>query len=118
MNAAAAAVSRFEAIRRGLCPLCRSGRVFKGLFSMNERCPSCDTPFSREEGYFSGAMYFSYVLAVGVMLAFFLILFVVTRGWPLMRLVIASALLFVPFVPAVFRYSRILWIHFDRYFEP
>lgn len=85
---------------------------------MNERCPSCRIQFSREPGYFSGAMYFSYLLAVGVMLVLFLVLLLLMRGWPMMQLLFAAVILFVPFTPAVFRYSRILWIHFDRHFEP
>lgn len=114
----AAAPRRLAAILKGLCPLCRVGHVFRGLLRMNERCPSCGTPFSREPGYFSGAMYFSYLLAIGVILILFLILFVILRGWRFSRILIASGILFLPFIPAIFRYSRILWIHFDRYFEP
>jgi len=106
------------AIWKGLCPQCRTGRVFAGALKMNERCPSCGIAFSREPGYFSGAMYFSYTLAVGVILVLFLALALVLRGWPMMRLLVVATLLFVPFIPAVFRYSRVLWIHFDRHFEP
>ena len=29
-----------------------------------------------------------------------------------------SVILFIPLAPMVFRYSRILWIHFDRYVDP
>ncbi len=85
---------------------------------MNEQCPSCDIEFSREPGYFSGAMYFSYALAIGVILVLLAALALVLRGWPLARLLIAAGILFVPLIPAVFRYSRILWIYFDRHFEP
>ena len=31
---------------------------------------------------------------------------------------VAACLIFLLFVPAIFRYSRILWIHFDRWTEP
>jgi len=36
---------------------------------MRERCPACDLKFEREEGYFLGAMYIGYALALG-MIAF------------------------------------------------
>jgi Protein of unknown function (DUF983) len=85
---------------------------------MNERCPSCGIPFSREPGYFTGAMYFSYLIAISVVLVLFLALILVFPGWPVMRLLLVASIGFLPFVPAVFRYSRILWIHFDRHFEP
>ena len=114
----AAESRRSIAIWKGLCPQCREGLVFAAALKMNERCPSCGIEFSREPGYFSGAMYFSYTLAVGVILVLFLALALVLRGWPMIRLLLVAGLLFVPFIPAVFRYSRILWIHFDRHFEP
>ncbi len=114
----AAESRRLVAIWKGLCPQCRTGQVFAGAMRMNERCPSCDIAFSREPGYFSGAMYFSYTLAVGVILVLFLALALVLRGWPMMRLLLVAGVLFVPFIPAVFRYSRIIWIYFDRHFEP
>ena len=109
---------RWLAIWKGLCPQCRVGRIFSGAVRMNERCPSCGVVFSREPGYFSGAMYFSYALAIGVILTILAALALVLRGWPLARLLIAAGGLFVPLIPAVFRYSRILWIYFDRHFEP
>jgi len=109
---------RVAIIWRGLCPRCRAGRIFSGALRMNDRCPSCGIPFSREPGYFSGAMYFSYVLGVGLILVLLAGLFFLLRGWPVTRLFLVAAILFLPFIPAVFRYSRILWIHFDRHFEP
>jgi uncharacterized protein (DUF983 family) len=103
---------------KGLCPHCRNGRIFAGALTMNERCPSCGIAFSREPGYFSGAMYFSYTLAMGVLLVLFLAAALLLHGWPMTRLLVVATVLFVPFIPAVFRYSRILWIYFDRHFEP
>ena len=110
--------SRLVAILKGLCPLCLQGHVFAGAMKMNDRCPSCGLAFSREPGYFSGAMYFSYLLGVGVIVVLFLALSVVMRGSSFTRLLLVAGLLFVPLIPGVFRYSRILWIYFDRHFEP
>lgn len=85
---------------------------------MNEKCPSCGLAFSREPGYFSGAMYFSYALAIGVIMLLVAALAIVLRGWPVVHLLALAGVFFLPLIPAVFRYSRILWIHFDRHFEP
>lgn len=85
---------------------------------MNETCPSCGVAFNREPGYFTGAMYFSYILAVGAILVLFVAAALVLRGWPTGRLLLVATILFVPFIPAVFRCSRVLWIYFDRHFEP
>ena len=54
------------------------------------------------------------VIAAGVLLGKWL----VVPSWPLHWVLLAVWLLFLPLVPAVFRYSRVLFIHFDRYFDP
>lgn len=52
------------------CPKCGTGNTFKKnnrLFKipqMHPNCPSCGFKFEREPGYFIGAMYVSYGLAV------------------------------------------------------
>ena len=101
------------------CPRCGEGAVFAGLLRMHETCPVCALPFFREPGYFYGAMYFSYALgipliAAGVILGKLLIV----PTWPLHGILLAVWIAFLPLVPAVFRYSRVLFIHLDRYFDP
>src|SRR5438128_9502553 len=56
-------------ILRQRCPRCREGAIyrgslFRGWLSMYERCPVCNLKFEREQGYFVGAMYVSYMLAI------------------------------------------------------
>src|SRR5437870_2032094 len=62
-------VSTTWAILHQMCPRCRSARIFPssiftGFPRMRERCPVCSLKFEREEGYFLGAMYISYSLAL------------------------------------------------------
>ena len=49
-------VTAFQALRRGRCPVCRSGHIFAGRWQMNENCPVCRTHIERPPGYFVGAM--------------------------------------------------------------
>lgn len=103
---------------RQRCSECGEGRVFQGSFRMNERCPVCNVKFERGPGYFTGAMYFSYglgipIIALGTLLGKFLF-----PAYPLHWIVLVAWIAFLPLVPAVFRYSRVLFIHFDRYFDP
>ncbi|HXZ27987.1 MAG TPA: DUF983 domain-containing protein [Terriglobales bacterium] len=112
----------FQAIRRGLCPRYRQGPIFRGSFyfrfpKMHERCPVCALKYEREQGYFLGAMYFSYALGI-VILAAFMALFWWLTGWKLEWLLLAAFVLFLPFVPFVTLFSRVLWIHFDRGVDP
>jgi uncharacterized protein (DUF983 family) len=113
-----ARMSRFQAILRQRCPRCREGRIFAGSTKMNEACPACGLVFSREPGYFLGAMYISYGMAIGVMGLFMLIGHLLWPDLDLGLVVLLAAAVFVPFVPLVFRYSRVLWIHFDRWAWP
>src|SRR5690242_5111583 len=64
--------TRLQAIFHGLCPRCRSGKIFSrslfaGLPKMNDVCPACGLKFEREQGYFLGALYMSYAMAVPLM---------------------------------------------------
>jgi len=85
---------------------------------MNAVCPVCELRFDREPGYFTGAMYVSYILAVPVMAACAAAVHLVAPGWSFETTIGAAALLFLLFVPAIFRYSRILWIHLDQTVDP
>jgi hypothetical protein len=84
---------------------------------MHERCPVCGLKFEREQGYFLGAMYFSY--AIGI-LAITLFAFIVWAllGWDLPQSVAAGFLLFLPAAPVVTFFSRVLWIYFDQSIDP
>ncbi len=111
--------SRLGAIARQRCPECGAGRIFAGRLRMNERCPSCGLKFERGPGYFTGAMYFSYAIGIPIIAAGVLIgKFLIVPSWPLHGILLAVWLAFLPLVPAIFRYSRVLFIHFDRYYDP
>jgi uncharacterized protein (DUF983 family) len=109
---------RLLAIARLRCPACGEGRIFRGVFATNERCPVCDLLFLREPGYFLGAMYFSYALGIPLILAFTLAAYLLLPQWRLYQQVLLACTFFLPLVPAVYRYSRVMWIHFDRFFDP
>ncbi|MDB5349136.1 MAG: hypothetical protein JWN86_383 [Planctomycetota bacterium] len=110
---------RARAIWNLRCPVCGVGPVFRSPFTMNERCPHCGEVFGRgEPGYFLGAMYFSYGLGVILITTFTGIIYLYFRNWRLWQLITAGWILFLPLVPAVYRYSRVLWLHFDRVIDP
>ena len=111
------AISRWQAIRRQLCPRCFSGEIFRARLTTYERCPFCDLKFEREPGYFIGAMYFSYAMSLPSGAA---LLFAIWfgSGWTFGISMLATMMIYLPFVPSIFRYSRVLWLHFDRSFDP
>jgi Protein of unknown function (DUF983) len=84
---------------------------------MNARCTVCQLHNTREEGYFTGAMIFSYMLAVPLLATLVLVLLLAT-SWPFEAILVAGSLTLVMFAPALFQYSRVLWIHLDRLIDP
>jgi len=106
------------AILRQRCPQCREGRIFRGSITMNSQCPVCGLVFEREEGYFLGAMYISYSLSVAFLGLGTLVGSLLFPQWDLSLLCLLATLVYLPLVPLVFRYSRVMWIHFDRWAWP
>jgi uncharacterized protein (DUF983 family) len=96
------------------CPRCWQGRMFRGTFAMNDPCPVCGLLFQREEGYFLGAMYFSTALSTVLVGAFYIGLSLLFPAWDGLVVAAVSLALYLPLTPAVFRWSRVLWVWFDR----
>ena len=84
---------------------------------MNDSCPTCSLHFNREPGYFLGAMYISYGLALAFIFILGVALWALT-GWRLDRVAIWSVLLFLPFAPMLTFFSRVLWIYLDQKMDP
>ena len=87
--------------------------MFRGAVAMNDPCPHCGLIFQREEGYFLGAMYVSYVLSTGVFAAIY-VFWALVFEWFGVWAALLSIVTYAPMIPAVFRYSRVLWIYWDR----
>jgi hypothetical protein len=77
----------------------------------------CGLHFNREPGYFLGAMYIGYGLALAFMVVPGATLWALT-GWRLDKIVIWAVLLFLPFAPMLTFLSRVLWIYFDQKIDP
>jgi uncharacterized protein (DUF983 family) len=111
--------SKLQAILEAKCPRCRQGDIFRysnlqlGKFTDTYRyCPVCRLEYEIEPGFFIAAMYISYAMSVAM--AFISGVAVYTVGndpelWVYLLVVSLSLILLVPFM---FRYSRVLLLHF------
>jgi len=84
---------------------------------MHPRCPVCDLRFERESGYFLGAMYIGYALALITIAILTCVLFVLTP-WHLRTSIIVGIVLFLPLAPLLTHMARVLWIYLDQSIDP
>jgi len=122
MEQVAARISTARSILRQLCPRCRMGRIFKGSVFRGfpepyDRCAICGLRFSREPGYFMGAMYLSYGLGLAMVAVLGAILWGVV-GFRIDKAALWAVLLFLPFTPILALMSRVLWIYLDQTIDP
>jgi len=105
---------------RGLrlrCPRCGRGALFRGAFTMHERCAACGLVFEREQGYFVGAIYVNYAATVGITIVGFLLLDSYSDLSIGTQIALWSAV-GIAFPLFFFRYSRSLWLSVEYLFKP
>lgn len=105
-------------IFRNECPNCNKGKVFADNFyfglgfpKMHTHCSNCNTKYEKEPGFFFGAMFVNYGLAVGeALLVFALTSLIFTETYDYRKLIIISAALLL-LVSFNIRLSRMIWIY-------
>ncbi|WP_242927073.1 DUF983 domain-containing protein [Pontibacter vulgaris] len=111
--------SKLGAIVGAKCPRCRKGDVFThSAFNltkfdkMYEQCPVCGFHYEVEVGFFWGAMYVSYGFSVAIVLLVGILLYYLANDPPTWVYVTVVAVVVLLFTPVLFRYARILMLHF------
>lgn len=79
---------------------------------MPEVCPVCKLNFNPEPGFYWGALYTSYALAVGMSLLVFVAMYIIW-GWLVWPFLLIDTLLLILLAPVLLRYSRVLWIYIN-----
>jgi uncharacterized protein (DUF983 family) len=103
------------------CPNCGKGEVYEKkkkvieLPIMKEDCTECGYHFDREPGYFLGAMYISYALAVLQGIFTFLLLYTFLPNIPTIWVVAIILLVISLFSMKNYKLSRIIYIHIFPY---
>jgi len=108
----------FSAVARQRCPRCRRGIVYRNGNLMNNLCPVCGLEFNREEGYYTGALFFGYLLAIPTILLFFFLFCLTFSDMDLVWAAVLSIVAFLPTVPLILRLSHVIWIGVDRAIRP
>lgn len=102
---------------RRRCPYCGGSGVFRGWFELRDTCPTCGVSFSREEGYFLGAMLVNLLVAEGLAVGAVIALMVFS-DLSLLPLEVVGIGLAVGLPILFYPYSRLLWMAIDLQLDP
>lgn len=109
-------------LRRGLarrCPNCGTGHLFRGWFHMVDRCPGCGVRFSREEGFFIGALFVNFAVTEAVLFAWLVAAFLLTLPDAPVLLIAAGAVAVCIAVPLLcYPFSKTIWAAIHLAMEP
>lgn len=108
--------SKLYSIFKSKCPECHEGRFFKShpynlknIGDTYERCESCGVNYSKEPGFYYGAMYVAYSIGVAIFITAWvatLLLGIVVTAFNLFLVVSAILLLGTPYI---YHLSKIIW---------
>ncbi|GAB5417758.1 MAG: DUF983 domain-containing protein [Crocinitomicaceae bacterium] len=116
--------SKLYSIFRMRCPRCQEGEFFKShpydlknAGNIYEQCSNCDLKYSREPGFYYGAMYVAYGLGVALFVTFWIsfnLFFEEVNIW-----LQVGIITFVSIVAAPYNYalSKIIWANLFIKFE-
>jgi len=110
--------TRLYSILFNKCPRCHKGSFFidnnpyhlSSFTKMHEECPVCHESFTRETGFYYGAMYASYGLTVAFGLGLFLFMVVLLHA-DVLTFLITFTLSMIALMPILYRTSRRVWIN-------
>lgn len=111
-------MNKVEGFLKGKCPNCKNGDIFEtngNIFRfrmplMNKKCKSCGFKFEKETGFFFGAMFVSYAIAVAEMIISLVVFWMFLDLSPLKVFFIISAIAVIC-SSFNFRISRAIWIY-------
>ncbi|MBA2734968.1 MAG: DUF983 domain-containing protein [Acidobacteria bacterium] len=98
------------------CPVCGEASIVQRPFKIKHHCPSCDTLFMREAGFFVGAILVNVITTDFVILALYILcLAVLGLDYQLIIKILFGAALLFPV--AFYHYSWSIWLGFDHLVE-
>lgn len=112
--------SKLYSIFKFKCPKCHEGEFFisrnlydlKCLGKNHEKCDCCGHKFELETGFFYGAMYVSYALAIAFSVAIGVAIYVLFPESPYYVYITAILSGLVLLMPLTFGLSRMIWMNF------
>ena len=98
------------------CPACHEGDFFVShpydltkAGDIYKSCSVCQTKFSKEPGFYYGAMYVSYAIAVGLSLSIYLLFNVFNYDISVELFLLAYSVFILLSSPLIYALSKIIW---------
>ena len=99
------------------CPLCGNRKIFSSYFKLMDSCPRCDYEFSREDGYWVGAVIMNTAVTEGLFLLLFIVAIIAMApdiNWVTLLVIGAATNLIFPVL--FYPFSKTIWMAFDLVF--
>lgn len=116
--------TKLYSIVHNKCPKCNKGDFFvnknpytKDFIKMHEKCSNCNEIFTKEVGFYYGAMYVSYGLNIALGIALFLLMVLVFNLGLLTYLFTFFGIVVASF-PVIMRTSRLVYINIFVSYDP
>ncbi|MDG1189244.1 MAG: DUF983 domain-containing protein [Flavobacteriales bacterium] len=98
------------------CPTCHEGDFFlshpynlKKIGDLHTKCSKCGLKFSKEPGFYFGAMYVSYGLGIAIFVAVFVANSILNLGLSLFNMFMTVGVILFASTPYLFHLSKIIW---------
>lgn len=98
------------------CPECQQGDFFEShpydlsaIGNVHTHCPNCGLKYSKEPGFYYGAMYVSYALGTGIFVGLYLIDYLFDLQLSLVTFLIIMSSVMIVGTPYLFHLSKIIW---------
>ncbi len=98
------------------CPTCHQGDFFlshpynlKKIGDLHTKCSKCGLNFSKEPGFYFGAMYVSYGLGIAIFVAVFVANSILNLGLSLFNMFMTVGVILFASTPYLFHLSKIIW---------
>ena len=111
--------TKLYSIMKFRCPVCHEGDFLEGhpysikhLGDVRQKCNSCGQPYSKEPGFYFGAMYVAYALGVALFVAVWLFTYLFFPSLSSFWNIFIVALLSLLLAPYFFSLSKIIYANF------
>lgn len=108
--------TKLYSILKFKCPHCQEGRFFKAhpynlakAGDIYDNCPICEQKYSKEPGFYFGAMYVSYGFEVAIFVANYVAVTIFVDEASISTYLIAIAVTVIGSAPLVYALSKIVW---------